>query len=151
MHAKVYLAPGEGAIIGSANLSKAALSDSEIAGQDEAAVLICDGAFVSGVQVWFNELWADPRTKRIKSSDLAAAKEAWNKARKSRANGAANSFNRRAGIRIPPLPAIIDQDIAQYADRVRRLEIKAAIGGCCNFVQSLDPQKVTARRRNDMV
>src|SRR6266508_5776507 len=40
MHAKVYIAPGVGAVVGSANLSKAALEkDWSVAGQDEAAIL----------------------------------------------------------------------------------------------------------------
>ena len=151
MHAKVYVARGQGAIVGSANLSKAALSDADIAGQDEAAVLICDGAFVSGVQVWFNQLWKCPKTKPIRPNDLAAAKEAWNKAMKSRGTRVANGFTGRADVRIPSLPPIIDPEIARYANRVRSRDIEDAIGECCEFVQSLDPQKITARSLGEMV
>ncbi len=42
MHCKVYLAPAIGAVVGSANLSKAALEESDTAGQDEAAIYILE-------------------------------------------------------------------------------------------------------------
>src|ERR1019366_10102233 len=42
MHCKVYLAPNTGAVVGSANLSKAALAEDDNAGQDEAAIRISE-------------------------------------------------------------------------------------------------------------
>src|SRR3979411_2344633 len=36
MHCKIYIAPGFGVVVGSANLSKAALAEGDTSGQDEA-------------------------------------------------------------------------------------------------------------------
>ena len=44
MHCKVYLPAAIGAVVGSANLSKAALEESDISGQDEAAILVSKGS-----------------------------------------------------------------------------------------------------------
>jgi phosphatidylserine/phosphatidylglycerophosphate/cardiolipin synthase-like enzyme len=59
MHAKVYSAPGVGAVIGSANLSRRALAAVEGSGRDEAAVQIFDSVIRGGVEAWFRRLWQD--------------------------------------------------------------------------------------------
>src|SRR2546425_943453 len=73
MHAKVYLAPGVGAIIGSANLSRRALAEVEESGQDEAAVMVQDRPNLKAIEAWFRVLWQSDGTRRISSSDLARA------------------------------------------------------------------------------
>ena len=84
MHAKVYFAPRVGAIVGSANLSKAALNELDTAGQCEAGVLIRDRKALSAIDSWFQELWTSASTSEIARSELTAAKRAWNQARMAR-------------------------------------------------------------------
>ena len=76
LHAKVYLAPGVGAIVGSANLSQHALSELVDAPQSEAAVLLADPKLVAGISSWFKGLWKDaPRTRGITDTNLQRASE----------------------------------------------------------------------------
>src|SRR5438445_6106369 len=69
MHAKVYLAPGVGAVVGSANLSRRALAEIEESGQDEAAVMLRDRPNLNAIETWFRLLWQSEGTRRISSSD----------------------------------------------------------------------------------
>jgi len=151
MHSKVYVAPGTGAIVGSANLSRAALSDSEISGQDEAAVFVSDTVFVSEVAKWFNSLWNDKhRTKDIKKKHLDAAKEAWNKARKFSPHlDHRHSLN--GTINVPALPSKIHQEILKYANKVRSSNLEDEIGEPCKFTQSLNPATLTKGARNGLL
>lgn len=75
MHAKVYLAPGIGAVVGSANLSSTALNDSDTAGKYEAAVLVKDVHVVHQIAEWFEKLWQSADV--IEDDDLTRAKEAF--------------------------------------------------------------------------
>lgn len=84
MHAKVYVVPGAGAIVGSANLSISALSDAPVSLQYESAVRLGPGE-LSPVTAWFNWLWA--RARSVTPGDLAAAKRAWEVARRARRHG----------------------------------------------------------------
>jgi hypothetical protein len=143
MHAKVYFAPGAGAIVGSANLSKAALSDAEISGQDEAAALVHEPAFLSTVRIWFVAMWNDTdRTIPIKSHHLSAAKEAWEKTKTSSGAGGQRSAANGKLI-LPPLPHKIDPRILTYAKRARRLDLERSIGECREFTRSLEPSKLS--------
>jgi hypothetical protein len=81
MHAKVYLAPDVGAIVGSANLSRRALSELEGAGRDEAGVLVSDPLTLGDVESWFRRLWKAEGTHRITRADLARALAAFKRAR----------------------------------------------------------------------
>jgi phospholipase D-like protein len=85
MHCKVYVSPTRGAVVGSANLSKAALADNDNSGQDEAAILITQPSTVAEIENWFEVLWNDvDNTLAIDSSDLKAAQASWDKAREAR-------------------------------------------------------------------
>jgi len=76
LHTKVYLAPGIGAIVGSANLSQHALSELVDAPQSEAAVLVLDPRLIAGISTWFRALWKDyPRTCGITDANLQQARE----------------------------------------------------------------------------
>ena len=76
LHTKVYLAPGVGAIVGSANLSKPALADRVGLPQCEAAVRVTDQTIVKEIGNWFDFLWNDrPKTKKISEADLERAKK----------------------------------------------------------------------------
>jgi HKD family nuclease len=88
MHAKVYLCSGDGdclVIVGSANLSAAALADYDNAGQYEAAVGTREADMCRDVQSWFDGLWscASP----VHESDVDAAKRAWDAAREREPRG----------------------------------------------------------------
>src|SRR5205823_6597770 len=85
MHAKVYLAPKTGAIVGSSNLSKAALSESENSGQHKAGVLLTEQSIVGEVEQWFEAMWSDTKyTRPITELDIAKAKVCWDKTKQSR-------------------------------------------------------------------
>ena len=151
MHAKVYYAPGMEAIVGSANLSKAALSEAEISGQDEAAVLIRGAALLKTIAAWFDGMWQDDeKTTRITPKDLHNAKLAWRKARTASA-GAGHFRSRNGAVVIPPLPKTLDAEMLKYAKRVRGLDIGSALGECSDFVRSLDPSNITRAERIELV
>lgn len=84
MHAKVYILKGQSprCVVGSANLTGAALSEENASGQHEAAVEVIDRRSVGTVERWFRSLWNQARS--ISESDLALAKKAWNKAQRNR-------------------------------------------------------------------
>jgi len=99
MHCKVYIAP-TAAVIGSANLSGRALSESDNAGQDEAAVLVeADPSCLRRLTDWFNRLWKELGTRPIENNDLKAAKKAFDKARN---RGAESSEQSEGDIRSSP-------------------------------------------------
>jgi len=152
LHSKVYLAPGGSAIVGSANLSKAALCESDISGQVEAAVRISGPTIVSSIETWFNSLWNDhERTVAIADSHLAAAKRAWDNvpAAWPRNHGALSSSKARTSIL--PLPKHVSPELLRYARKVRQLDLETEIGESCSFVQSLDTAKITKALCADIV
>jgi hypothetical protein len=76
LHTKVYLAPGNGAIVGSANLSHPALTEKIGIPQCEAALAVYDRKRVEEIGKWFNSLWGDrPQTRGISEADLERAKK----------------------------------------------------------------------------
>ena len=81
MHAKVYILEGEPTrcIVGSANLTSAALSEENASGQYEAGVSVRDKQRVNIIRRWFEELWDE--AKPISPSDLQSAKKQWERAR----------------------------------------------------------------------
>jgi phosphatidylserine/phosphatidylglycerophosphate/cardiolipin synthase-like enzyme len=70
MHCKVYVAPMIGAVVGSANLSKAALAGGDIGGQAEAGISVVESSIVENIEYWFEALWHDAGTSNVKSADL---------------------------------------------------------------------------------
>jgi hypothetical protein len=152
LHSKVYLTPGGGAIVGSANLSKAALSEADISGQVEAALLTNDPALVSTIETWFDDLWKDfPQTFPIKDSHLAAAKTAWDNARASSSSKPGSSSIGKARERLPPLPKHLAPKLLKYGKKVRQLDLEADLGESCAFIQSLDAAKITKALCNEVV
>lgn len=88
MHAKVYLCSGVRhrlAIVGSANLSAAALADHDNSGQYEAAMATRDIARCRDVQAWFDDLWS--RASPVHEGDVDNAKRAWHTAREREPRG----------------------------------------------------------------
>jgi hypothetical protein len=85
MHAKVFIAPGKGMIVGSANLSSAALAGSGSSYQTEAALFTSDKYLVRSAVEWFDGLWKSGDTKKIEDADIARALKAWMAARERRA------------------------------------------------------------------
>ena len=81
MHAKVYILEGEPTrcIVGSANLTSAALSEKNASGQYEAGINIQDRRRVNNIRSWFEGLWDEARP--ISPSDLESAKKQWELAR----------------------------------------------------------------------
>lgn len=76
LHTKVYLAPGTGVIVGSANLSEPALTEVVGIPRCEAAIAVYDRKKVEEIERWFNSLWIDrPQTRTISEADLKRAKE----------------------------------------------------------------------------
>jgi hypothetical protein len=115
LHTKVYLAPGVGAIVGSANLSHPALADRAGLPQCEAGVRVTDQTLVKEIGNWFNLLWKDlPRTKTISEADLESAK----KERKKWPIQVANTTNP-----IPPLPKKLPLVITTLAKQVQGIDL----------------------------
>ena len=106
MHAKVYVLRGDrsSCIVGSANLTGAALSVDGASGQYEAAIHTRSKDVVENASHWFDALWKD--AKPIKEVDLSAAKNAWKKARKGKTHYGnrkrRTSGSRRTGQHLPP-------------------------------------------------
>src|SRR5438105_4684218 len=137
MHCKVYLCPNMAAVVGSANLSQSALSEAEISGQDEAAVQIRERYIVKEIGDWFNALWRDSRTERIKVSDVAVAKDVWNRARKARIEAGLRTDRRRTELVVPPIPLQFDPTVMAYARKVRGMRLgnlRKEIGEAAEFV-----------------
>ena len=115
LHTKVYLAPGVGAIVGSANLSHSALAERVGLPQCEAAVRVTDHLLVKEIGNWFDKLWQDhPQTKKISEADLERAKEE----RKKWPLPVANTINP-----IPRLPEPMPIAITDLAKKVQGLDL----------------------------
>ena len=106
MHAKVYLLRGDrsGCIVGSANLTGAALSVDSASGQYEVAIYTRSKDVIHNARHWFDNLWRD--ASLITETDLSAAKAAWKKARQGRAHSRSGkrkiSGSRPTGPHLPP-------------------------------------------------
>lgn len=114
LHTKMYLVPGVGAIVGSANLSSSALGSRVGHQQDEVAVLVTDQLLVKEIGIWFEERWNNSETKEISDADLAKAKEDFKKWPIPKLN----TTNR-----IPLLPDPMPEAITNLANRVRGLDL----------------------------
>jgi len=116
MHAKVYLAGRKAAVVGSANLSQAALADSDEAGQMEAAVLIEDSMTVEKIAQWFDELWRQG-SRPIDERDLDRAYAAWKRKKETGSRGVT------ANIGGLPLPDPLPFKLTRLSRRFRNLDI----------------------------
>jgi PLD-like domain len=98
MHAKVYVTSGRSAaaIIGSANLSCAALAADDAVGQIEAGVLMRSPSGIRCVHGWFEALWRSAHP--VCAEDIERAVRAWESAH--RHGGHRGPHGRRQGI--PP-------------------------------------------------
>ena len=96
MHAKVYLLEGETAqcIVGSSNLTTAALSEENASGQYEAGIHIRDRRMLSDVRCWFEGLW--DKARPISSSDLQSAKNRWERARSHNSGSTRTKASKRS-------------------------------------------------------
>jgi hypothetical protein len=83
MHCKVYLSP-TAAVVGSANLSKGALTEQGNSGQHEGAIWVTVPSVVREIHGWFDWLWRDRETRRIGDADLVCASAAWRNAQRAR-------------------------------------------------------------------
>jgi HKD family nuclease len=151
MHCKVYLSPGIGAIVGSANLSKSALNDEQIAGQDEAAVFLSEAEILCRIEEWFDAMWKDSETRPIQESDLNVAKDARKRAKQER-QGTQFHFKRRKADHVPQVPSQFHPTVLSYAKTVRRMEnLEADIGEPCTFVKSIEPESLTKEQQHRLV
>jgi len=154
MHAKIYLAPHIGAIVGSANLSKAALNEADTAGQCEAGILVRDRRLLAAISAWFQELWTSAVTREIKPADIAAAKRAWEDARPNQqsAKGGHKRWSRElTGGLLPRLPPTVPVRLQRLAQEMRELKLESALGKPHPLVSSLDPTAVTSSQRLQII
>lgn len=152
MHCKVYISPSVGAVVGSANLSKAALSEDDIAGQDEAAVSLTDPTMLNQIEGWFENLWDDHRTRPIHEAHLRAAKASWEKAKTQRATRSNGNRNRNRALEVPPVPSKFHPTILEYAEAVRSMgDLESDLGQPCRFVKSIEPGSLTANQQRQLV
>jgi hypothetical protein len=114
LHTKVYLVPGVGAIVGSANLSCSALGGLVGHRQDEAAIRVTDQMIVKEIGIWFEELWNDPDTKEISDANLEKAKEDFKKWPIQKVN----KLNQ-----IPPLPEPLPVEITNLTQQVQGIDL----------------------------
>lgn len=143
MHAKVYLTRGKtpSAIIGSANISGAALASDDAAGQVEAAAWVSTPTAIADVAAWFDKIWQQAR--KISSTDIETAKRAWRAAHagRERRRQASNS-------NIPEfLPGdwVPSSELKSLAKQVATMDLMNGreFGDEWEFVGNLDPATMT--------
>ena len=153
MHCKVYLAPAIGAVVGSADLSKAALDEGDTAGQDEAAILVSKGSTLGDIQTWFGAMWNDEAlTKAVRKSHISAAKVAFDKARAARQKiGIGVKRPRKRQAPLPPLPKNFKAIILRNADEVRALDLRRDIAEPVRKVGQIRPDSLTGAQRDSLI
>lgn len=140
MHSKVYLVPERGAIIGSANISGQALSESEHSGQDEAAILETRKAVLKQIGAWFERLWTEPDTRKITDEDIKHAIRRWDEAQKNKKHSPRRKVSRTAAG--PALPLKLPQSIRRWAEEARGEELPGD-PSWEELVQRIRPEKIT--------
>jgi hypothetical protein len=129
LHTKVYLAPGVGAVVGSANLSRPALTDLVEAPQCEAAVLVLEPKLVAEMSKWFALLWNDHlHTTKITDSNLERAREE----RKKFPMRLPHTVNA-----VPPPPEVLPQWMIRMAKEVRKIPLEKKFKKYRDQLQSL--------------
>ena len=149
MQAKIYLAPKVGAIVGSANLSKAALNEFDTAGQCEAAVLVRDRTALSEINSWFEEMWTSASTREITSPQLAAAKSAWDEAR-ANASHKGNGRGQPSRTLVYPPPPAVPARLKRIAREVQKLKLEETLKPYA-LLSSLDPAALTRGERKQVI
>lgn len=146
MHAKVYYAPGVGAVVGSANLSRRALADADLSGQDEAAILVTDAANLGSIDRWFESLWRADGTRRITEADIRRAKKAFDRARTFTrfrgGHGASSSNLVRSDV---DHPGRRRTELLRLARRVRGMDLRHEIGEH-KLLARVDPLRIDRQR-----
>jgi hypothetical protein len=116
LHTKVYLAPAVGAVVGSANLSRPALSDLVDSSQCEAAVLVLEPKLIAEMSKWFGSLWNDHLyTKKITDLNLERAR----KERKKLPIRWPHTVNA-----VPPPPDALPQWMIRLANEVKKIPLE---------------------------
>jgi len=129
LHTKVYLAPGVGAVVGSANLSRPALADIVDAPQCEAAVLVLEPKLIAEMAKWFASLWNDhPNTAKITDSNLERAREE----RKKFPVRFPHTLNA-----VPPPPEVLPPWMIRLANEVRNIPLEKKFKKQRDQLQSL--------------
>jgi hypothetical protein len=149
MHAKVYLVPHRGAIVGSANLSKAALNHLDTAGQSEAGVLVEEKGGVRAITRWFQDLWIDAETREITQPDLARAYRGWNLARSS--DRRPSGGKRPPMLFLPQLSQPVPTRLLRLSREVRGLRLETSLGKPYAFISALNPKTVSPAQRLQIV
>jgi hypothetical protein len=150
MHAKVYFAPRIGAIVGSANLSKAALNELDTAGQCEAALLVRDRKALSEIASWFQGLWTSAQTTEITKSDLVSAKLSWHKARASSGNMRSGIAPDSRNVFFPPLSSVVPARLKRLAAEMAGRKLERSLGNHYDFFSSLSPATLTRAERTQI-
>ena len=107
-------------IVGSANLTAAALSEENASGQYEAAVDIGDTQKIRTVKRWFENLWNEAQP--ISQVDLRSAKAAWEKARSNRHGSSKKKSDSKASGEVDfpfPVDWTPHRDLVNLASKVR--------------------------------
>ncbi|MDP2317164.1 MAG: phospholipase D-like domain-containing protein [Pseudomonadota bacterium] len=143
MHAKVVIGYGKSgprrAIVGSANLSRAALGRDTVdsQGRFEVAVVVEDPGTLLGLSEWFEQLWNDPLTKEVDDAALQKAEAAWNRRRKERKEQATEDES--------TIPHLKNLELFEIAlEWARSTPLIAAIGhDAVEFASRIDPATIT--------
>jgi hypothetical protein len=137
MHAKVYIAPGVGAVVASANLSYAALDALGLEVRDEAGIAVSPGAALRTIERWFRALWKDDGSRRITRTDIEEAMRRFFAAR-------------RPPPRLRPPVGRLHVTLRTLAKRVRHLDLNTEIGEHRLF-RGLEPGQITRRQVRTLV
>lgn len=147
MHAKVVIGYGNKkprrAIVGSANLSRAALGrDTQDAqGRYEVGVVTEHPDTLAGLQGWFEQLWNDPLTRVVDSAALKKAQAAWDRRRKE------NHGTSPEGEAKPKIPLALTKHPALFEaalEWARATPLVEAIGvEAVELASKLDPDTMT--------
>lgn len=140
MHSKVYLAPGRAAIIGSANISGQALSESEHSGQDEAAIFENRKVVLKEIGAWFERLWTEPDTRDITEEDIKQAIRRWDEAQRNKKYSPRRKVSRKAAG--PASPLELPPSIWRWAEEVRGEELPGD-PSWDELVQRIRPERIT--------
>src|SRR6266478_2864640 len=128
LHTKVYLAPKKGAVVGSAKLSRPALTDLMGAPQCEAAVLVLEPKLVTEMSKWFGSLWNDHlHTTKITDSNLERARME----RKKFPVRWPRTVNP-----VPPPPDALPQWMIRLANEVRNIPLEKKFASQRNQIRS---------------
>jgi hypothetical protein len=148
MHAKVYHAPGLGGVVGSANLSRRALADGDLSGQDEAAILVSDTRNLGAIDRWFESLWRADDTRAVSEGDIRRAKIAFDRARAARrweGRTRQSGADRTRGS--DGLPRRRHMELIRLASKVRGMDLRREIPEY-RLVARIDPLSIDRDRLN---